>query len=162
MLLGDSKIEIARIGKDVDNIKSDIEKIQPDLQDVREKVSGLSSVVELLRGQKYSESHSPVSLNQKGRELFDESGIKSMIDREKVLLCDNIKKKNPQTAYDVQEYSRIAMLRLIDDPNTSKQLKEKAYQLGVDVVDILFVGSFYLRDLALKECGFKFEDLDKK
>lgn len=162
LLLGDAKIEIAKIGKDVENIKKDVEIIQPDLKDVREKVSGMVPQIDKLWQQVFTQSNSPITLNEKGKNLLEKSKIKNLIDKNKQTLCDIIKKKNPQTAYDVQELAKKVIPSIIVDPKNFKDIKNKAFELGVGVEDILFVGSIYLRDIALKECGFKFEDLDKK
>lgn len=162
-------LKISGMGSDVENIKKDIEKIQPDLKEVREKVSGMVPQIEKLwqevfaqRQQPLVESHSPLSLSDKGKKLLEDSKINNIVDSDKDNLCKAIKEKNPQTAYDVQEFAKEVMLPIMKDQKIAKELKIKAYNLGVGVEDILFVGSIYLRDIALEECGFSPDDLDKK
>lgn len=99
-------------------------------------------------------------LSEKGEKLFNESGIKNIIDSQKEMLFTAIKEKDPKNAYDVQEFSKQVIELLKDNSEILGQLKDTAYKLGVGVEEILFVGSMYLRDIALKERGFKPEDLD--
>jgi hypothetical protein len=160
IVLGEAKIKIAEISKDVEYIKKDVNEIKPDLKNVREKVSGIVPKVEKLWEKNFTYNSSPVSLNKKGKKLLKESGIDKIIDSKKKKLCDFIINKKPQTAYDVQELSKETIKLILKDKKISKKLKNLAYQEGVGIEEILFVGAIYLRDIALKKCGFKLKDID--
>lgn len=162
LLLGDTKIKIGEMGKDIDNIKEDIKEIRPDLKDVREKVSGMVPQIDKLWQKVFVERASPLVLNEQGRKLFNESGIKDIIDKQKEALLNAIQQKNPQNAYDIQELSKQVIESLKENSEILNQLKDDAFKLGVGIEDILFVGSIYLRDIALERFGFKPEDLDKQ
>lgn len=74
-------------------------------------------------------------------------------------LLEAIKSKQPQNAYQVQEFAREAMSQLKNDQVLLPQLQQGAFSTGADVDAVLLVGSIYLRDLALPKLNFKLEDI---
>jgi len=160
LLLGDTKIKIGEMGKDIDNIKDDIKEIKPDLKDVRERVAKIES-----RLSPVTSGASPVSLTDLGKRILEESGIKNFVDERKDDLLTQLKKERTgqlTSAYDIQEWCFKTFDKLSQQPELPKTLKEYAFQKGVSLSDIFRVGAIYFRDIAIKEFGLKIEDLNSR
>lgn len=106
---------------------------------------------------------SPVRLTTVGEEILKQSGIGSATDQLKSDLMAEIKKKNPQTAYDVQEVTKKVFQEFNWGDENLKKFKEYSFQSGKwTLADIFEVGAVYFRDIALRELNFKVEDLDQE
>ncbi|QQS15354.1 MAG: hypothetical protein IPK84_03215 [Candidatus Moraniibacteriota bacterium] len=103
---------------------------------------------------------SPISLTDKGLEALEESGAKQFVDSNIEELYQKIDKKNPSTAYDVQELSRAIASDLESDPRVSK-MKDFVYERGIDFSTIASVTGIYLRDEVLKKKNWRQDDIDK-
>ncbi|MBI3334945.1 MAG: hypothetical protein HY001_00395 [Candidatus Portnoybacteria bacterium] len=155
ILLGNTKEIIARIDERTEHILKDIDEMKP-------KVNDMSPKVDILWKERLASHNSPSQLNKRGKEILTKSGIKEIIDRLPAQLIEEIKEKKPQNAYQVQEFAREVMFTVQNSPEILKELQENAYRIGTDIDSILFVGSIYLRDIALKKLNFNIQDLDKK
>lgn len=154
ILLGDTRDKIIETRKDVEYIKKEVdENLKPTLKDVDKKVF-------VLWEERLAIQHSPVQLNPRGVEILEKSGIKKLIDDGFPQFLDSIKEKKPANAYQVQEFSKQVVVGMKNNPGILPKLQEGAYSTGVDVDSVLFVGSIYLRNLALPKFNFKLEDID--
>lgn len=150
------KIKILEaIGTDVAHLKPKVkvlDRIGADVADMRPKVKFLWEQV-------VTTSKSPQTLNERGQQILAESGIKAVVEQKLPELTEAIKAKQPQNAYQVQEYAREALAHLKDDPTLLPQLQQGAFNTGADVDAVLLVGAIYLRDLVLPQFNFKLEDI---
>jgi len=129
-----------------------LDRISADVADIKPKVK-------FLWEQLVTTSRSPQALNERGNQILAESGIKELVDQKLPELLEVINAKQPQNAYQVQEYAREAMSQLKNDLVLSSQLQQGAFNTGADVDAVLLVGSIYLRDLVLPKLNFKLEDI---
>lgn len=107
-------------------------------------------------------SSSPIHLTEAGKEILNESGIKEAADTHQIKLIEEVKKKKPETAYDLQEFVRQLFQDYDFGPEYTKKFKNYSFQEGKwGMYDILDVGAIYFRDIALKELGFDYSDLDR-
>ncbi len=136
-------IKIGKIENSIEWIKNEIEKIW-----------------NIVREKPITVSNSPMVLNETGQKILNESGIKNIILENKEMLLNAIREKNPETAYDVQEIAKKVVNLLKENTDIFIRLKNGAFKSGTNIDSVLLVGSFPLRDMALKELGFKTEDLD--
>ncbi len=156
ILLGETKDKIIEISKDVEYIRKEMdEDIKPILKNVDKKVA-------ILWAERFATRHSPIQLNQRGKEILEKSGIKTLIDEMRTQFFTSIKEKTPQNAYQVQELSKQVVFNIKNDPKILPQLEKSAYNIGVDVDSILWVGSIYLRDLVLPDFKFRTEQIDNQ
>jgi len=125
-----------------------------------ETINLKSFISDIFRKFNLGEGHSPLRLNETGRKIFKESKINEVIDKKFDKLLEEIKIKNPQNAYQVQEYSKEVMYDLKNDKELLPYLEDKAYLSGVDVMSILFVGGIYLRDKALDALEYTQTEID--
>jgi len=94
----------------------------------------------------YIQSQSPNALNDHGRKLLMESGIKDIVDSDLVNLIKDVEAKNPQNPLDVENLA-FYVLQDKEDEVATKKLKTYIFnnpQISMDI--LLLVGSMYLRD----------------
>ncbi len=127
---------------------------------IREDVNDIKPKVKILWELQFASSKSPLVPNEKGADILEKSGIKEMVDAASTRLVEEIKEKAPQNPYQIQEYAKAVMLNMKNNADVLQHLQEGAFNAGVDVDTILFIGSLYLRDLALPEFSFASEDTD--
>jgi len=154
LLLGETKEIIIR----TDEV---VKRIDRDFDIVKKNVAEMLPKVDILWEKAIAVSNSPKALNEEGHRIFNQSGIESIVLENKKMLLDAIKKENPEAAYQVEELADQAVGLLKENPDLLIRLKEGAYEAGVNVETVLFVGSIFLRDMALKELGFEVKDLEK-
>ena len=152
LLLSIILILLAAVGYFIKRILDKTDKIGDDVADIKPKVNILWKL-------QFAESRSPLTLNEKGKDILNKSGIKELVDKKLVQLIENIKEKNPQNAYQIQEFAKEVMFNIKANPETLPQLQKGAFDTGVDVDSVLLVGSIYLRDLALPEFNCRLEDI---
>jgi len=158
LLLGDAKIRIGEMGKDIEYIRKDIGEIKPDLMDIRERVAKIEG-----RLSPVTSSTSPIQLTDLGKEVLRKSGIKDFVDEKKDTLLIQLKQEHKGqsiNAYDIQEWCFKKFDTLSKESNIPKVLEEYAFKEGVSLFDIFRVGAIYFRDIAIKAFGLKLENLD--
>lgn len=136
-------------------------QILDDLEPIRKKFSVIESQVSDLWQDRIAPAHSPRQLNDHGKSILEESGIKEIVNSKKETLLEIIKKKNINNPYDAEE----AILSIMEDlpnycPDVVAKIKTGAFNSGASINDVLFVGGIYLRNLIFPELGFKIEELD--
>lgn len=147
----------------VKGVKDDLDKeIKPDLKNIRERFGKVEDRVETLWQDKFAPAHSPRQLNELGKKILNESGIKKIIEDKKDSLLVEIIDKKPTNAYDAEQ----AILSVVAElpkyfPNILDQLKQGAFNVGQNLDTVLLVGGLHLRDLVFNELGFSLNDLDK-
>ncbi len=155
ILLGNTREVIARI--DERTIR-----MQEDLKDIKPKVDDMFPKVDILWKDRLAPNHSPRQLNERGRSILKDSGIKEIIDEKKESLFKIIKEKNCKNAYDAEA---VVLSIVVDLPNSFPDVVEKlktgAFNTGASLSDVLLVGGIYLRDLIFPELGFSIDELDK-
>lgn len=93
-------------------------------------------------------SKSPLNPTQLGWKWLNESGLAKIIDEEKkTWLLQNLRNSLPPnyTDYDVQEVARRVMVSLKDD-SLMKEVKQYAFEHGIDIEMLLRLGGLLLRD----------------
>ncbi len=147
-ILGAIGYFLKRIFEKTENIGNDIAEIKPK--------------VDILWKDKYAPALSPRQLNENGRNILNESGIKEIVDSYKDKLLVEVQRLNPPTAYDAEQ----AISSVVNDlptsyPESVGKLKDGAFRMGQNIDALLLVGSIYLRDLIFEKLGFSLTDLDK-
>jgi hypothetical protein len=159
LLLGKTKEVIIRTDEAVKRIDKDFDEVKKDVKSIDRRVARIEGKFELGA----TAGHSPLRLTKIGQKILQNSSIKEAADKFKDQLLEKIREENPETAYDVQEVTRQVFQDFDFGEDVVKKLKEYAFQNGEwGLSDILDVGAIYFRDIALKELGFKVEDLNKK
>jgi hypothetical protein len=155
LFLGIIAILLAAIGYFIKRILDKSDAIGIDVADMKPKV-------DVLWADKYAPAHSPRQLNDRGKNILKESGIKEIVDAKKNRLLEIVKTRNPKNPYDAEMFITQVMSELPTHcPEVVEQLKGGAFKTGVDINTVLFVGSVYLRDLIFPNLGFSVSDLDR-
>jgi hypothetical protein len=143
----------------VKHLETDIAEIKAHCKTMNDKVVACE-VRQEERGEKpLVKRKSPISLTERGLDLLKNSGGQAWISTNRDSLLAALKAKNPQSPYDVQEFSKQVLKEKEADPLMSP-LKDYAYQQGLDLNDILLVMGIHLRDEAMPLFpGFKLTDI---
>jgi transcription initiation factor TFIIIB Brf1 subunit/transcription initiation factor TFIIB len=100
---------------------------------------------------------SPLQLTEFGKTIIKESGFETVItdQTKRTYLINLVRAKNPQTNYDIQQFSMGVMKELADrnDANAVR-LKEYAYQKGLPLEIVVNAAGIVLRDEVMKELKF--------
>ncbi|MCX6716739.1 MAG: hypothetical protein NTV72_02360 [Candidatus Taylorbacteria bacterium] len=140
-----------------------IAPIKESLQEIREKFFVFESRVSDLWKDKLAPSGSPRQLNERGREILEQSGIKEIIEIKEEKIIELIKAKNPKTAFDAEKILLDIIAELPNHcPEIMDSLKNGAFRVGADIPALLFVAGIDLRDKIFPSLGFKIEDIDRK
>lgn len=153
-----------KIEGNIENIQGAFKEMVPDLKQVREKFFALEERVNSSWKDSLTPANSPRQLNKRGSDVLKTSGIIHIVDNNLEKLTKIIKDKNIDNPYDAEIAIGEVMAELPKHcPELIKDLKEGAFNSGVSVASVLFVGSIYLRNLIFeKELGFKLDQLDKE
>ena len=136
--------------------------IRTSLGEIREKFFVVESRVSDLWKDKLAPASSPRQLNQRGKDILEQSGIKGIIASKKEKILSLVKEKSPKNAFDAEQILLDIVMDLPKHcPEMIDELKNGAFKVGADTSALLFVASISLRDGILLELGFKPEDLDK-
>lgn len=172
-------IKLDNLDKDLSEFKNDVNKrfdrVDKKFDEMEDEISGMKyctgnlygAVIEIQThlastgftiNQKIAyKSGSPLKLTGYGELLMRESGFrKTVSDPEKLkYLINLVRAKNPQTNYDIQDFSMKVMAELAEknDP-IAKPLKEYTYEKGDNLTIILNSAGIVLRDEVMKEIKF--------
>lgn len=165
-----ASFQFGRHKEKVDTLKSSAEKTESDLKAIKDEIKDLIkqaiSIEVKLEERTYRGSErllkrkSPVSLNESGEKLLHSSGGDEFVIKNLDELIKLIEAKNPQSAYDIQEYSKTALKSLSSDARIIP-LKDYAFKEGIELDDIITVMGVYLRDKALKRLGYTLQQIDE-
>lgn len=163
ILLGSTKEIIVRTDERVQTLlKTFTEKIEPDLKNVRERFAVVEDRVETIWQDKFAPAHSPRQLNEIGRKILDESGIKGILENKKDKLLEVVRSQNPNNPYDAEQAILLAVSEISKHcPEVIEDIKTGAFRVGQNIDTVLLVGGIYFRDLIFPELGFSLTDLDK-
>lgn len=128
---------------------------------IHTNVSDIKPKVDILWKDKIAPASSPRQLNERGKDILATSGIKAIVDEKKEELLNLIKAKGAKNAYDAEAAISSVMMELPTHcPDVIDRLKQGAFQTGMDVNSVLYVGGIYLRNMIFTELGFSLEELD--
>jgi len=147
---------VAEIDKDLDEVRKDVKAIPL----IFGKLNKIELSIEQLKGAKVSFSNSPMTLNEFGKKVLDQSKIREVIDANYDYILSEVKKKDITNAYRIQESVFEVVKGLKDIPEYTKDIEDRAFRSGVDVDTVLIVGAIDIRDTIITELGCKVEDLD--
>ncbi len=145
MGFGKVKDTYRRVGK----VEEDVGVIKTDVKSLLIKTEGWGVKIDWLWGKRFTSSYSPRTLNAIGRKALDESGIKDIIHTHYDEIFDKVQGMNPANAYQAEECVIKAVKNLGQEPSLTEKLQDGAFNAGLDVDTILFVGAIYIRDKIL-------------
>ena len=160
-------IKITKIITQHDSLMKSLEKHDNFIDDIRKALSYIKGILELLqnKGNDFAQSHSPISLSDKGKELSDSLHVDAMVDSNWV----NTKKQidsavTNKNAYDIQQYCIETMAvepeKFLSNDDVLR-LKQHAYNIGRTFQAVSIVPALAIRDRYFKECNVPVSDVDK-
>ncbi len=106
-------------------------------------------------------SHSPINLNQLGKEWLVESGLEKYIDSHKDELMKICEEKRGTNPYEVQKHIFRSFDTLTLEPTLEDKLQKFAFEKGTTMAVIRRIGAIYFRNLCLDSFGMNKKDIDK-
>lgn len=163
---------VGPFGDKIIRMEEDIRFLREGINEIKQKLDAkyderLSNVekklIELASNGKYTKSRSPISLNTAGLKLLNKTGMKKFIDEYNKDYIKEVLDLKPRNDYQIQEFSRRVLFNDFKGNRTYckknyEKLQKEAYLLGIDVDEILYVGSIYLRNLILKKLDLRRKD----
>lgn len=139
-----------------------LDSVRDRLENIYERFIKVEERVNTLWKDEVAPAHSPRQLNDLGKKILSESGIKEIIESKKSELLAQVKALKPTNAYDAEQ----ATLNVVSEigkhcPDVLLKLKDGAFRVGQGTETVLLVGGFYLRDLIFPELGYSLTELDK-
>ncbi len=138
-----------------------ISTINTTLISLDSKITILDNKVTPLWQSFVSVSKSPAQLNDKGIEVLDKSGIDKVLDIRFEEILNNVKGLNPTNAYEGQQIIIAEVNKLKNNADLKNTIENGAFNSGMNVDTVLFVGAIYIRDKILRELHFDIDDIDK-
>lgn len=141
--------------KDIDN---NIKGINNNITTIRGNISKIISF--LITGDKKAKAffvaHSPIELNDLGKEILDKSGARNFIDSSLESLISKIKDGNPKSYLDIHQLAVSVLFNLLDTEPFSG-IKDFVYQNpqykgnDIDIQAIINLAALYLRDKYIEQ-----------
>jgi len=146
-----------RLFERLDFIKDSINELKPDVKEI----PIINAKVNILWTDRFTESKSPMILNEKGEKILKDSKIEELTNKYFIQILDQIKQRNPQNAYQAQEILIEVVRNFKDTPECKNKLEEAAFITGVDIDSVLLVAAVNIRDKIIKDLNFERDDIDK-
>lgn len=106
-----------------------------------------------------TQRNSPISLNERGTKLLNESTANEFVDKNLQELVEKIRIAGAANAYDIQETAKTVVQSYRNDIRFLP-LKNFAFEQGIDLNIIEVATAIYLRDKTLPQFGFTPDDVD--
>jgi len=142
----------------LERLEDDMKDIKSQSRELRDKVIACETILKE-RGP-VVQSHSPLSLTERGQAMLEDSGGRDYIEKHLKQLIAEIRKRKPKSAYDVQVEAKL----VIEGRTGSEDfipLKDYLFLEGATLEELVQVLGIELRDRALPELGFDVTELDK-
>jgi len=95
---------------------------------------------------------SPLVMTDYGEKLVKESGFFDIFQGEnKTKIVNAVKARNPQTNYDIQEYSKDVLLNDFINDSMMQLIKEYAFKKPISIKIVLDVAALVVRDAVMDE-----------
>lgn len=147
----------------IDQLEKKFDGFEKKFENLFERFIKTEEKVDMLWRNKAAPASSPRQLNEYGRKILAQSGIKEIIDQKRAKLLVLLKGKGLTNAYDAEQEVFSLVEKLPEyDPALIDILKTGAYNMGTNVDMLLFVGGIYFRDLVFPELGFNVDGVDRK
>lgn len=139
-----------------------LDGVKDRIEDIYERFIKVEERVNTLWKDGVAPAHSPRQLNDIGKKILNESGIKEIIDAKKYHLLERVRALAPTNAYDAEQATLNVVSEIVKHcPDVVPKLKDGAFRVGQGTETVLLVGGFYLRDLIFPELGYSLTELDK-
>ncbi|MFZ3057945.1 MAG: hypothetical protein WA092_02770 [Minisyncoccales bacterium] len=105
---------------------------------------------------------SPISLTEKGTRVLEESGLKKYIDENKESLINDCKDNHSiKSKYDIQSAAFKYFDKLVFNEDFDKQIKDYAFNNGLNIDVIRRAAGIYFRDICLNHLKLDEEESKK-
>lgn len=139
----------------VERVEKDVTDIKADVNEIKTTIPVLANRVETLWKARIAGSNSPRQLNELGEKIFEQSGIKQIIEENSERIIQKVRVNKPQTTYKAEEYIIEAVQELKNDPSLIVLLEDGAFKVGSDVDTVLLAGAIGMRDSILTQLDLK-------
>lgn len=139
-----------------------LDGVEKKLESIYERFIKIEERVDNLWKDKIAPAHSPRQLNEYGKKILTESGIKEIIEEKKDTLLPLVRERGVQNAYDAEQSVLSTVEKLPEHcPDVVDRLKTGAFKTGASLDTVLLVGGLHLRNLIFPSLGFSLDDIEK-
>jgi hypothetical protein len=142
-------------------LNSSVKAIDSSVKTIDGKVDKLADKFDNLLLGKFTQSKSPLQLNENGLKIFNEPEIKEFVKKYYDLFKNNLIALNPETAYQAQQKLLEVVDKLKFEPDCQKMIENFAFNSGLQVEILLKLIAIGIRDQILSEIGFSPDEIDK-
>lgn len=158
--------KVTIITKDHDDAKAGISKTQKDIDEIRRDLAFIKGSIDILANNNnpYIQSHSPVSLTEKGKAVVAEMNGEQMIANNWHLICTTLKQIESKNAYDIQTFCIETADTEPDkffDAETINTIKDFAFNKGMPLQLFLRVLGVLIRDRYFAEHNIPLAQIDE-
>jgi hypothetical protein len=135
------------------------------IDEIKTNLSSIKATTDLLYQSHLStiQSHSPLSLTAKGIEISNKLKMEDKVAIHWEEIKNEIDQKSPSNPYDIQivsmELARNCFNHIFTE-SEKKEIKMYAYQVGVNLLEILPIIGIIVRDKYLLEKGISVSEID--
>lgn len=118
-------------------------------------VASLNTKVDVLWRHFWANAHSPIALNERGREILNNSNFKNRLDASYDDVLRQVRASRPRSAYEVQEMLIVLLSAYQHNEDYRYGLHEDAFNSGSTIEGVLFVAALSIRDRVMTDLGFE-------
>ena len=139
-----------------------LDGVEKKLESIYERFIKIEERVDNLWKDKIAPAGSPRQLNDYGKKVLAESGIKEIIEEKRDILLPLVREKGVKNAYDAEQSVLSTVEKLPEHcPDVVDRLKTGAFKTGASLDTVLLVGGLHLRNLVFPSLGFSLDDIEK-
>lgn len=146
--------------------KEERKELKDDIRQIKNEVAKITATTDLLYQTHLStvQSHSPLSLTQKGKDISSELSIENKIIVNWEKIKNKIEEKSPSNPYDIQtvtmDMARNCFSEIFSEADRN-EIKTYAYKIGMNLLEIIPIIGILIRDHYLKEKNIPVAEIDK-
>lgn len=142
-----------------------VEKLENNIDSIKEDLHYIKATLNVIQANNNSltQSHSPVSLTEKGKEVAKKMGIDGMIAKNWDKIYDTIENKSLNNAYDIQQFCIETATVNLDEffsPSDVNEIKTFAYNEGHQLAYYGSMIGVILRDRYFESKGIPVSEVD--
>lgn len=160
-------IKVTTITNNHSHLMESLKKHDDFIDGLRADIAYIKGSIELIKNKEsdIAQSHSPISLTEKGNAIAESINIDAIIaDNWSKIVADldaNVKDKNP---YDIQQYCReiaaVSPEQFFKEQDI-RAIKSEAFKLGRSFFELSIIPALKIRDKYLLEKGISIEEIDR-
>ncbi|MEJ0029531.1 MAG: hypothetical protein WDO15_03830 [Bacteroidota bacterium] len=141
------------IEKTLQTLVETVAVMKNDITEIRIELAEMRGKLEILWKVHVSQSNSPISLNDVGRDILAKTNIGAFAEQHYPEILSKVRSFTPGNAYQAQEVLISIVGRYKREHEYRLMLQEIAFSSGYDIDSLLFVAALSIRDRVISDLG---------